>query len=425
MLFYKNINNNIPTAITVAVILFALSSCSGGHDWREHYRNETASPYGTSIIYGLLDNYFPNNKIENIKDSLHVNLNDKKTTGTYFYLGPYLWMDSLRINSLLEFVHRGNDAMIIVPNISFDLLDSISHKNCIDLTYHRDSIYYDEYEMDHYFEDSLATLNFSHPKLKKTDGYIFNFRVRTKDYEYGWDYLPPDLFCEYQNEFTSLGTISDTLINFAEAKYGDGHFYLHTTPLAFTNFHIVNNNGREYAEKVLSHLGKGPILWDATKRSFEFPGRNRGFNKSPLKYVLSQPPLAWGWYILLGMAVLFLIFRAKRRQRTIPVLEKNENTSLEFINTIGRLYFVQNNHRQLALEKMKLFLGFVREHYHLSTKELNDHFKKQLSIKSEIPLTVIEKIFTIHGNIERSKFASENTLVAFHREMEAFYLNCK
>ncbi len=413
--------------MVLVFIVIVLCSCSDKHDWREHYRSETVSPYGTSIIYGLLEGYFSDEKIKNINDSLHVNLQDKKITGTYFYLGPYLWMDSLRISSLLGFVRRGNDAFIIAPTVSLELLDSISFEYCIDLTYQRDSMYYEEYVDEYYFEDTLALLNFAHPKIKDNKGYEYNFRVRTKDYLYGWDYLPPDLFCEYQEEFASLGNINDTLINFAKAKYGDGHFYLHTTPLAFSNFHIIKKSGREYTEKVLSHLEKSPILWDATKRSFEFPSHNRGrgFSESPLKYILAQPSLAWAWYILLGMAVLYLIFRAKRRQRIIPVLEKNENTSLEFINTIGRLYFIQNNHRQLALDKMKLFLGFVREHYHMPTKEINDVFKKQLSLKSEIPMEIIEKIFTIHGNIERSKFASENTLVVFHQEMEQFYLHCK
>ncbi len=425
MLFCKKRISNLSFAIVVSVALWSMSSCSSGHDWREHYRNDADSPYGTSIIYRLLDDYFPGQRLEKLSDSLHVQLQNDNTTGTYFYLGPYLWMDSLRVASLLEFVSRGNDAMIIVSDLSPDLLDSISHEYCIDLTYHRDSGFHSGYNEHYFFMDTLAELNFVHPKLKVPNDYVFHFRIRDKNVRYEWDHLPNEIFCEDQDEFASLGTIGDSCVNFAMAKYGKGHFYLHTTPLVFTNFHIVQGPGREYAEKVLSHLKKGPVLWDATKRSFEFPGRNRGFGQSPLKYVLSQPSLAWGWYLLLGMAVLFLLFRAKRRQRMIPVLGKNENTSLEFIETIGRLYFVQSNHRQLALEKMKLFLGFVREHYHLSTRELNDQFKKQLSLKSEVPMPVIEKIFTIYGNIENSKFASENTLVAFHREMDKFYLTCK
>ncbi|HFA51919.1 MAG TPA: hypothetical protein ENJ95_23125 [Bacteroidetes bacterium] len=412
--------------IMVAVMAGLVYMFSGGekrHNWRETYRPDKVEPYGTSIIYGLLEDYMDGDKMKDIKDSLHVYLSKEETSGSYMYLGPSLWLDSVRISSLLGFVKRGNDAFIFTPYISFELLDSIGHENCIDLTYERDSMDYDA--VDYYLEDTLVQLNLTHRELKRDSGYVYNFRYRTKDEIYDWQYIPPDLFCEWQHEFASLGTLNDTLINFAKAEYGDGNFYLHTTPLAFTNYHLVRKEGREYAENVLSHIEKEPILWDKTKRSFAFPRRRMAFNDTPLKYVLSQPPLAWAWYILLGMAVLYLIFRAKRRQRVIPVLEKNENTSLEFINTIGRLYFINNNHRQLALQKMKLFLGFVRERYNMPTKELNDNFKKQLSVKSEIPLSVIEKIFTVHGNIKRSQFSSENTLVGFHREMEGFYMKCK
>lgn len=422
MLFTKNIKYLFGL---VLVALFILCSCSDRHNWEEHYRNNSNDPYGTAITFKLLKDYLTEDKLEEIKDSLHLKLQDEETTGSYFYLGPDLWMDSLRRKSLLNFVARGNDAFIFTPTIAYEFLDSISHKNCVDLTYERDSIYYDDYLVEYYVNNTTVSLNLTHPNFSENHSYPYNFRYRAKDEKYNWDYLPPDLFCEYQYEFATLGTINDTLVNFAKTKYGDGNIYLHTTPLAFTNFHIIKKDGREYSERVFSHIKKGPILWDATKRSFEYPSRNRGFSKSPLQYILSQPSLAWGWYILLGMAVLYLIFRAKRRQRVIPVLEKNENTSLEFINTIGRLYFVQNNHRQLALEKMKLFLSFIRERYNIPTKELNDVFKKQLSIKSEIPIKVVDKIFLIHKNISQSKFASENTLIAFHKEMEKFYLNCK
>ena len=422
-------NKNIFIISTIVIGLgvlmyFMFSDGSKRHSWWEHYSPKMESPYGTSIVQGLMKEYLPEKNLKIIKDSLHQYLLDEKTTGSYLYLGPALWLDSVRMNALLNFVKRGNDAIIISQGIAFELLDSISRRDCTDLTYERDSAYYDHLP-GFYFEDTLVTLNFDHASFKKENGYPYNFRVRTTDEYYDWDYLPPDLFCKYQTEFTKLGTINDTLVNFTKAKYGDGIFYLHTTPLAFTNFHIVKNNGREYAEKTFSHLNKSPVLWDATTRSFEFPSRSRSFGQSPLKYILSQPPLAWGWYVLLGMAILYLIFRAKRRQRIIPVLEKNENTSLEFINTIGRLYFIQNNHRQLALEKMNLFLGFIREHYKLPTREINDAFKKQLSQKSEIPLNTIDKIFIIHANILQSKFTSENTLVTFHREMEGFYLHCK
>ncbi|MEK7253809.1 MAG: hypothetical protein AAB316_03635, partial [Bacteroidota bacterium] len=148
---------------------------------------------------------------------------------------------------------------------------------------------------------------------------------------------------------------------------------------------------------------------------------------SPFQYILNQPPLAWAWYILLGLAVFYLAFRAKRRQRIIPVLEYNTNTSLEFIGAVGRLSFLQNNPRALVMQKMKLFLGFVRERYRLPTKELNEAFQKQLAAKSEIPEDHLQKILTLHRNITSvaSGYVSENTMIDFHRLLEHFYRHCK
>ena len=257
-------------AIGVGLIIVMYLVFSGGrkrHSWWEHYNPKKESPYGTSIVYSLMKGYLPEKSLKVIKDSLHQHLSDEKTVGSYFYLGPSLWLDSTRLHALLDFVARGNDAIIVSQDIEFELLDSISERYCTDLAYSRDSMFL-RYFPDYYFEDTLVSLNFDHASFKTTNGYPFKFRIRARNEIYRWDYLPPELFCEDQAVFTSLGVMNDTVVNFAKAKYGDGNFFLHTTPLAFTNFHIVNNEGREYAEKVFSHLDKSPVLWDATTRSF-------------------------------------------------------------------------------------------------------------------------------------------------------------
>ncbi|MBK9014266.1 MAG: hypothetical protein IPM82_09290 [Saprospiraceae bacterium] len=212
-------------------------------------------------------------------------------------------------------------------------------------------------------------MNFQHPSLADTTAYQLKRLFLRQPVMYEWTFLPEEYLCEEQTTFASLGLINGENTNFMSAAYGKGEFLLHTTPLAFTNLHLVEKRGLEYASKAFSHLSAGPIYWD--ERAYDPFNDMAGGNsdkESPLKYILSQPALAWAWYILLGMAVFYLIFRAKRRQRVIPVLEKNANTSLEFIGTIGRLFFIQNNHRQLATQKMRLFLIFVRERYHLPAK---------------------------------------------------------
>ena len=147
-----------------------------------------------------------------------------------------------------------------------------------------------------------------------------------------------------------MGYFNDEFSNFARIKYGKGQLLLHTTPIAFSNFHLLREQNVEYAGRVFSHLVEGPIYWDnysnvslaLARRMNDLAYYNpyKTFNdEGPLQYILSQPALAWTWYLGLTLALLYLLFRAKRKQRVIPVLEPNHNTSLEFISTIGRLVF--------------------------------------------------------------------------------------
>ncbi|MFQ5445874.1 MAG: hypothetical protein ACE5FF_02975 [Saprospiraceae bacterium] len=454
--------------LLVAVLLVAVFLMLGAkgkkYNWNEHYRVESKDPYGTFLAQNLLKSYFPDHNFSTISGDLAGQLPSGETGSNYFFLGAWMPLDSARTDELLRFVEAGNTAFIASQTIPFHLLDSISRGECVIFTdwegqdyteaeldslvesgttqdysdeYPDDSIYEDESYYpadagDAYFEegyavyDSVARFNFSHPSLRVKDGYCYRFLVKNQPVEYNWEYLPPDLFCEGQTVFAILGTLNDSLPTFVKADFGRGAFYLNTTPVAFTNINLLDTAGLEYAEKALSHLPAGDIYWDETRLQFPDYSPNRSmWHEGPLKYILSQPALAWAWYLLLGMAVLFLIFRAKRRQRVIPVLEQNVNTSIEFIGTIGRLTFLQSNHKQLSLQKMRLFLGFVRERYSLPTRDLNEQFVKLLAGRSEVPEEVLNKILTLHRNIENSSYVSETTLVNLHQTMEKFYRQCK
>ena len=419
-------NKQTPIIIGVVVLILALlfyfSRGSGGnYSWREHYKPDSKDPYGTYLVRNLLESYYPSQPFEVVKDSLGERLD----SGNFVYVGSDFWLDSTALDQLLRFVERGNRAFIACPYMPSSLLDSISLGQCLP-TDGEDSSYI--YENDFYFTDTSANLNFQHPMLWDSNGYDYKYLVIRQPQSYQWTYLPDHIFCDSQTIFASLGLLNNDQYNFAKATYGKGEFLLHTTPLAFTNLFLVEKRGLGYASKAFSHLKSGPIYWD--ERLYDpfgdyAGGGGMGNKESPLKYVLSQPALAWAWYILLGMAVFYLIFRAKRRQRVIPVLEKNTNTSLEFIGTIGRLFFIQNNHRQLAAQKMRLFLIFVRERYHLPTKELNEQFAKGLAIRSDVPEEHIYKIVKLNQNIGNSGFLSETTLVDFHRLLERFYRECR
>lgn len=415
-------------ALAAIVVLLAIVFSKGQKrfNWNESYDQESKNPYGSYIINNLLKGYFPNHSFREFNDSIPDNFIDTPGPSNYVFIGEALYVDSVDVQGLLGFVEKGNTAFISSKTIPFDLMFYLYYDECNDF-------YWDEYLQ---FTDTIAHLNFNHPDLKAAQDFEFKYLYRNKVEGYDWKYIDRNYFCEGEFSLTALGQVNDSLVNFARVKYGDGQFYLHTIPLAFSNIQLLDTTGLEYANKIFSHLPKGDIYWDNYSRVSEAVGRRynsrQNYNpdrrlatKSPLQYILEQPPLAWAWYLLLSMGLLFLLFRTKRKQRVIPVLEKNTNTSLEFISTIGRLYFIQNNHRKLALQKMILFKAFVRQRYGMLAKESDDTYKERLITKSEVNEALVHKIFLLDQNINNSSFVSENTLIDFHNLIDQFYKNCK
>ena len=405
--------------LVIFVVLFAQNNSN--FDWRESYQEESQEPYGTYVIYELLKNYFPNQDFTHLQDSLYFD--STIVNGNYIFIGQGLLLDSISNTRLLQFVEKGNHAFLSSQTVPNRLIKNFFSDTCYN--------YWTDYD---YFFDTIASYQFYE---LDTSSFTYKYMYRNEALPYSWGILPTDYYSCYDSaNIQLLGGSSDSIyINFIQIPYGKGNFYFHTVPLVFSNYHIIKEEQLVYVERLFSHLHEGPIYWDEKSRTVEWIARrqnddpysynNQPSKGSPLRYILSQAPLAWAWYLLLSLGILYLIFRGKRRQRIIPVLEQNRNTSLEFLATIGRLYFLRNNHKELAIQKMKFFLAFIRERYNLQTKNLDNSFVNRLANKSEINPQKIEKILLISQNIENSNFVSETTLIDFHYQIDHFYKNCK
>ena len=412
-------------AIISLIVLFAVLFGNSNEpvDWDENYLEKNKDAFGSFLALKLLDSYFPDHDVHILKDSIGDYLDGEKDPANYVFIGSYSYMDTTSQNSLLEFVERGNRAFIASNTPPLDLMEAAFEDYCGDF-------YWDYYP---HVYDSTANFDLVHSNLALGDSTLYIvYEGENGATNYSWHYLIDDLFCYDNEHIVSLGLLNDSLTNFMKVDYGEGSFYFHTSPVLYTNSALKIEEGLLYANRSFAHLQEGEIYWDKRSRLWSFGDAGDWWNSKktfdsdgPLKYILAQPSLAWAWYITLVLGILYVLFRAKRQQRIIPVIEPNRNTSLEFISTIGRMYFIQNNHRKLALEKMKLFQAYVREHYKIPTKTLDDKFVKQLASKSEVPAEVLDKIVQMNGNIQSSGFLSEEVLIKFHQVLDKFYKNCK
>ncbi len=396
-----------------------------GISWQEHYLRSSKDPYGTYVLFETLKETKGGKKgFKVIADSLPGALpRGKAMQAIYVFVGDEMFISKRSIDTLLSFVAAGNSAFISARYIPHYLAESVMAKHC-------DGLFYN-WEGMSFHQDTVVWLQLEHPALALEKSVPCRLRYYKQHIKNSWSFFPEHSLCLDESDVISLGSMNGSLINFVRIPYGEGYFYLHSTPLIFTNYYMIQPEVLQYAEGVLSHLDDGPVYWDErsltpSASSVSSQPRSKALSsKSPLQYILSQAPLAWAWYLLLAMGLLYLAIRSRRRQRIVPVLEPNANTSMEFIATIGRLYFLQNNHYQLCLQKLRLFLQFLRERYRLSAAEPSEEFLEELAAKSRVPRKLIDTIFLMQTNIQSSGKVTEGTLLQLHGLLEEFYRTCK
>ena len=105
----------------------------------------------------------------------------------------------------------------------------------------------------------------------------------------------------------------------------------------------------------------------------------------------------------------------------IPVLKKPRNDSLDFVETIGRLYYDRKDHKDLAMKMTSYFLDDVRNRFKLSTAVLDDAFTESLQMKSGYPADKLDALMETMRFVTMEPDISEETLYRYHKQLENFY----
>lgn len=316
-------------------------------------------------------------------------VNNYKVKGTFLNISDYGNIDETSAQEILYFISHENTAFLSMKKFPETLLDSLKISMDADYKY-SDKIY-----------NWLANPKFGSKKYQIIEGI-------------GNDY------------FTKFDTINTTVlgyqsgdssrVNFIKVNYDGGEIYLHTQPAAFTNFHLLKDNHKEYAEKVLSYLPKRDIHWLSGKSS----GKN--ISNSQLGFIFKHPALKSAWLLfLIGMGV-FMIFNAKRKQRIVPIIKPLPNTTVDFTKTIGNLYYQEGDHTTIIDKKIIYFLERIRNEYLMDTTKLDADFVKKLHQKSGKDYFIIERaVFLINNHRKSPHNSIEDDLVEINKALEKVF----
>ncbi len=382
--------------LTVLLLLIAVVDSNKVRpiDWSTTFGVKDKIPFGLYILNKELPTLTQNDNVRRMNVSFYEYLQpfkqadstNIKLRGTFLTISNFNDIDNESATDLLQFVANSNDAFLSMNDFPQVISDSLK----IDLKFQPQS------------KDSVFCW-MANPKFGNAK---YNLEAATDS-----------------NYFSKIDTLNTTIlgyhngdstrVNFIKVKYKNGNFFLHTLPGAFTNYSLLKKNNHRYAANVLSYLPKKTIFWNLNGQNGEEISQN------PLRYILAQPALKAAWFLFLIGMLIFMIFNAKRKQRVVPILVSDRNTTVDFVKTIGNLYYNEGNHDNLMQKKIIYFLDKIRRKFMVDTSVLDDNFVKKLQNKSGKSAADIQNVVFNIKSFQINEYAcSEKDLINLNEAIE-------
>lgn len=363
-------------------------------NWRDSYSAADKIPLGCYVIFNELKNS-SYNKVETSSKSLYEKLKEipDSTKSTILLINNYISIEDEGSESLLDFVDKGNTVFISTNYFYGKIADTL------------------HLEFDRNYEGFLKSPShstFTNPILEKNNTFFTD--VIENNYITSIDTSSTTVLGYYWDEDKEVSEV-----NFIKVAFGTngGSFYIHSNPFAFTNYHMLD--GKEnYVASVLSYLPKQPIIWDNYYKS------GRKIVSSPLRFILSNEALKWAFYTSLLALILFVIFKGKRTQRIIPVIEPLKNATVDYTQTIGDLYFQHGDYSNIIHKKVTYFLEHVRSSYYLDTNEFSERFIQKLAVKSSNTLQDTKALIDFITYLKSKSYHTEKELIELNNKIEEF-----
>lgn len=333
--------------IIVMVILAILEfSKNEVTDWRKNFDTEKKSPFGL-YVFNQEAQKLLGDTIKKITVSPYEYYRFDKNPKPHNLLFINKNFDDESLNKVLDQVSKGSDAFLITENLYGKILDTLK------LTYFVQTNYEDE-----------NTLKLTDSKFRKDSLVLEKFPGR-----FG--------FKRIDKNAQILGSVESKDGNgadFLKIKFGKGNVYIHSEPLFITNYYLLKPGNEKYVQDVFSYLPKRETVWFTDSAVFK--------SRSAMRFILSNPPLKYAWWLLLGGLLLFVFFNAKRKQRIVPVVEPLKNKSVEFVKSIGNLYLQEGDFHDMMAKKAQYFLHRIRIDFLIDTQKLDEDFAKKLHLKT-------------------------------------------
>ncbi|GIL24195.1 MAG: hypothetical protein BroJett042_27080 [Bacteroidota bacterium] len=364
------------------------------YDWTVTFSHEDKNPYGGFAFNELLPTLH-NKPVKNSYQTLYELQDSLDQNQNLIIIGSRFAPGKADTEALLKYVNQGGTAFISANYFFGSFADTLGLE-VYDVLFKNTQKVFNNTD--------TASLHFVTPVMDS----VFEFRYKQgniHNYISRADSIPATTLIK--NNYHQPVAI--------KTQWGKGTLLINSTPMIFTNIHLLDSNNHTLAAGLLSYLPPRETIWT------EFYHLGRFESTSPLRFVLSSEPLRWAYYLTILSILLFMIFEAKRKQRTIPILKPLANTSLEFIGTIGNLYYQNGDHKNIAEKKIQFFFEQVRMHQNINLHHTDEATLQFLIRKSGVSEKTVRALISCIQSIRSKEQISADELRNLNQLIENFH----
>ncbi len=367
---------------------------------RESFSKKDKNPFGTYIAYQQLKTLFSSNTIIDKKESFTKTRGKiTDTSSLYICIAPALFLNQAEVDNMMDYVAKGNDLFISAAYMNEFLLKKI---RCNQFSY----------------------------SVPATDIFDFMKNTVTKPAAepasaYSYYYLP------FRNYFFDIDSTNTRVLGFNENEkpnaivhfYGKGKLFLHCDPRAFSNYFLLKDDNYRYLQDALAYTQSTPdhLYWDDYYHKIRSGKNKNSENFSSIGEIMKHPALVYAFWLSLLLLLLYILFGAKRIQRIIEQLKPNENTTVTFTETIGRLYLQKKDNKNISDKMITYFNEYIRNRYFLNTNLINEDFITVLSRKSNVNRDHVDSLYRTIADAQNSNNMDDYQLLSLNEQIQQFH----
>ncbi len=370
--------------------------------WFKSYKQTDKIPFGTNAFYRVLEEGAFEGPVRVKKLPIMQSPGIKNQSNiSYFFLNDELFFDQYETKRLLQFVERGNKVFLCANFFLGKLKDTFKISTKADLPY------LDENKgvLDSTDRKNFG-VNYLNPYLKNNTKYSYDHLLGYSSFS-SFD----------STKFSVVAADDSGRAVMLRRKIGKGEVFLFSLPDVFSNYYIVKHPSREFAYRAVSFLANDELWWDEYYKTFNAPEQN------PMHFMVENDSLYYAFWIAVGSTLFFMFFGMKRAQRAVPVIKPKTNTTLEFVEVVGNVYFSAQNHKVIAEEKIMVFFEFIRSKFQVKTEQIGQDELVRISKLSGVAQNKVNELFANIRYIYSVEDLSERELLNFNKRMEEFYKN--